>query len=200
LGLSQRSIDSQVFNQRLEALVKQIAAGDQNALAALYDLTSRQVYGLILRVMNDTSLAEEVTLDVYTQVWRQAGNYDSQRGTPLTWLMIMARCRAIDRLRAGRLEYQRTEPLELSVNEQALDASPEESTLIAERQKLVRSALENLSLEQREVIELAYYSGLSHSEIAEKLAQPLGTIKTRIRAAMMKLKELLKPLIEEQIS
>lgn len=182
-------------DQDLISLVEQVAAGDQAALATLYDTTNRLVYGLILRVLGDVSSAEEVLLDVYTQVWRQAASYDAGRGTPLAWLTTIARSRAIDRLRSGWQDQQRKESLETLGDAASAAANPEETTVASERQRLVRAALEKLSPEQREVIELAYYSGLSHSEIAEKLNQPLGTVKTRTRLGMMKLREALAPML-----
>jgi RNA polymerase sigma-70 factor, ECF subfamily len=194
--LIQRSVDAQTFNLELNALIQRIAQGDTSALGQFYDTTHRQVYGLILRILNEASIAEEVLLDVYTQVWRQADDYDQKRGTPITWLMIIARCRAIDRRRAGRREQEHCAPLELGINEPAAGNNPEEETLASERQRFVRAALAELSPEQREVIELAYYSGLSHNEISERLTQPLGTVKTRIRMGMIKLRELLKPVVE----
>jgi RNA polymerase sigma-70 factor (ECF subfamily) len=182
-------------DQELTALVQRMAEGDQSALAALYDATNRLVYGLILRVLNDASSAEEVLLDVYTQVWRQAASYDTGRGTPLAWLTTIARSRAIDRLRSGWQDQQRKEPLDSLGDAPANAASPEDMTVASERQQFVRAALAALSPEQREVIELAYYSGLSHSEIAAKLNQPLGTVKTRTRLGMMKLREALAPML-----
>ncbi len=182
-------------DQDLISLVEQVAAGDQAALATLYDTTNRLIYGLILRVLGDISSAEEVLLDVYTQVWRQAASYDAGRGTPLAWLTTIARSRAIDRLRSGWQDQQRKESLETLGDAVAEAANPEETTVASERQRLVRAALAALSPEQREVIELAYYSGLSHSEIAEKLNQPLGTVKTRTRLGMMKLREALAPML-----
>jgi len=189
---------SRVRDQELISLVQRIAKGDQAALAALYDGTNRLVYGLILRVLGDSSTAEEVLLDVYTQVWRQAASYDTGRGSPLAWLTTIARSRAIDRLRSGWQDQQRKEPLDLLTDRETGVANPEEMTVASERQRFVRSALALLSPEQREVIELAYYGGLSHSEIAIKLNQPLGTVKTRTRLGMMKLRDALGPLLKTQ--
>lgn len=188
-------MESRNRDQELISVVQKIAQGDQAALAALYDSTNRLAYGLILRVLGDASSAEEVLLDVYTQIWRQASNYDTSRGGPLAWLMTIARSRAIDRLRSGWQDRQRKEPLDLLNDRETEAASPEENTVAAERQKFVRTALSSLSPEQREVIELAYYGGLSHSEIAIKLNQPLGTVKTRTRLGMMKLREALAPML-----
>lgn len=189
------SIGFRSRDQELISLVQQIAKNDQLALATLYDATNRLAYGLILRVLGDASMAEEVLLDVYTQIWRQAANYDTGRGSPIAWLMTIARTRAIDRLRSGWQDRQRKEPLDLLNDRETGAASPEEMTVASERQKFVRAALSALTPEQREVIELAYYGGLSHSEIALKLNQPLGTVKTRTRLGMMKLREALAPML-----
>ena len=172
------------------ALIKRVADGDQHALAALYDSTSRLVYGLALRVLNDAGAAEEVLLDVYTQVWRQAGQYSERRGSPLAWLTTIARSRSVDRLRARRQDQLHVQPLDLSA-QTATTENLEEAMALREVQTKVRTALAALSPEQREVIELAYYSGMSHSEIAARTGQPLGTVKTRTRLGMLKLRELL---------
>lgn len=179
-------------------LIKRLADGDQSALTELYDATSRLVFGLILRVVGDRATAEEVVLDVYTQVWRQAASYDTTRGAPLAWIMTIARTRGIDRLRSGKYDLQNKESLDAIGEARSNTASPEETTVLSERRQLVRSALDLLSAEQREVIELAYYSGLSHSEIALRLNQPLGTVKTRTRLGMMKLRDTLRPMLEAQ--
>jgi RNA polymerase sigma-70 factor (ECF subfamily) len=182
-------------DQDLVSLVELVATGDQSALATLYDATNRLIYSLVLRVLGDVSSAEEVLIDVYTQVWRQAASYDANRGAPLAWMATIARSRAIDRLRSGWQDQRRKESLDVLGDAPAGTASPEETAAESERQRLVREALNLLTPEQREVIELAYYSGLSHSEIAEKLNQPLGTVKTRTRLGMMKLREALSPLL-----
>jgi RNA polymerase sigma-70 factor (ECF subfamily) len=184
-------------DQDLVSLVERVATGDQSALAALYDATNRFIYSLVLRVLGDMSSAEEVLIDVYTQVWRQAASYDANRGAPLAWMATIARSRAIDRLRSGWQDQYRKESLDILGDAPANAANPEESAAASERQRFVREALNLLTPEQRLVIELAYYSGLSHSEIAEKLNQPLGTIKTRTRLGMIKLREALAPLLGE---
>jgi RNA polymerase sigma-70 factor (ECF subfamily) len=192
---SQQSVEPR--KPDLAELIQRVAGGEQSALSTLYDSTSRPLFALVVRILGERASAEEVLLDVYTQVWKNAPSFDETRGLPLAWLMTIARTRAIDRLRSGKQYQQRTEPLDLVRNEQSELANPEEATAMSEREKLVHSALESLSPEQREVIELAYYSGLSHSEIAARLGQPLGTVKTRARLGMIKLCSLLKPLREE---
>jgi RNA polymerase sigma-70 factor, ECF subfamily len=195
LGSPQDSIELRTRDQDYASLIKKVAGGDQSALTALYDSTNRLIFGLILRIVTDRATAEEVLLDVYTQVWRQALNYDTTRGAPLAWMMTIARSRSIDRLRSGKHDQQGKEPLD-SIGEVSSNAvNPEEATVNSERQRIVRSALETLSAEQREVIELAYFSGLSHSEIALRLGQPLGTVKTRTRLGMIKLRDLLRPTL-----
>lgn len=176
---------------RQAELIGRVAGGDEQALATLYDETSRLVYGLLLRVLNDAATAEEVLLDVYTQVWRQAASYSAERGAPLAWLTTIARSRAIDRLRSRRVEQSRTEPLDTVLYRGASDEDVEGEWAARETRKAVRAALDELSPEQREVIELAYFGGMSHSEIAAAKGQPLGTVKTRIRLGMTKLRESL---------
>jgi RNA polymerase sigma-70 factor (ECF subfamily) len=176
-------------------MIKGVAEGDDQALASLYDATSRTVYGLLLRILSDPSTAEEVLLDVYAQVWRQAGSYSAERGRPLAWLTTIARSRAIDRLRRGRQEHQLTVPLE-EASRAARGASVEEGVLAGEVGAVVRAALDSLAPEQRDVIELAYYGGMSHSEIAAARGLPLGTVKTRTRLGMMRLREMLRPAWE----
>ena len=177
---------------RQQGMIGRVAAGDEQALAALYDETSRIVYGLLLRILTDASAAEEVLLDVYTQVWRQAASYSRERGAPLAWLTTIARSRAIDRLRAGRTERQKTEPLDPSLYRSASADDVEGEWSARETGARVRAALDTLSPEQREVIELAYFGGMTHSEIAAANGQPLGTVKTRIRLGMSKLRDALK--------
>ena len=182
---------------RQAELIRGAASGDQHALAALYDATSRTVYGLLLRILSDASAAEEVLIDVYEQVWRQAAQYSAERGSPLAWLTTIARSRAIDRLRRGRREQQNTEPLEgVVATARAGGAGADDLVMEGEVRAVVRKALDSLAPEQREVIELAYYGGMSHSEIAAARGIPLGTVKTRTRLGLMRLREMLRPVYE----
>lgn len=178
-------------------LLQAIATGDEAAMATLYDTTSAMVYGLALRILGDPTAAEEVTMEVYLQVWHQAAQYDEQRGMPSTWLLTITRSRAIDRRRSSARYQQREWPLEVA--EHLPDGAPNPAEISATRQRhfLVQGALRNLPPEQREIIELAYFSGLSHRAIAELLGQPLGTVKTRIRLGMVHLREHLLPLVKD---
>jgi len=184
-------------NQELAGLIAKTVRGDEEALGALYDYTSPQLYGLALRVLDDPAAAEEVVLDVYMQVWKQASKFDPSRGKAIVWLAVLTRSRAIDRLRSGQTERSRRESLDIVKEERDPSADPEVSVARKEQRDFVQRALASLAPEQREVIELAYYGGLSHSEIASKIGEPLGTVKTRVRLGMMKLRNHLGPFQEE---
>ena len=171
-------------------LVTRMASKDQQALAALYDRYAGPVYALALRILGAASDAEEVLQDVFAQAWDQAPRYDPQRGVVAGWLLNMARSRAIDRLRARAVRSPGRGAPASAPSAEALAAttSPERDMLLAERARAVRRALDGLTTLQRVAIELAYFEGLSQSEIAARLEQPLGTIKTRIRLGMLKLR------------
>lgn len=151
---------------------------------------------MVLKILDNREAAEEVTLDVYTQVWRQAHSYDQARGTPGGWLMTLARTRAIDRYRAGAAERGRVESLDVVEFFASDGKTPEQDLAGQERRQYVRQAIASLSAGQRQAITLAYFYGLSQSEIAEQLQLPLGTVKTRIRLGMLKLREVLAPYEE----
>ena len=174
------------------ARLADVAAGDAGALGVLYDRHIRAVYSIALRVLRDESEAEEVVQDVFAQVWRQASRYDRTRGTVAAWLMTIARTRAIDRLRARRARPD-SAAASLDMSTEPLAPSIDPAVVIdAERDaRRVRLALDTLPLVQRLALELAYFEGLTQSEIAERLEEPLGTVKTRIRLGLLKLRDAL---------
>jgi RNA polymerase sigma-70 factor, ECF subfamily len=174
--------------------VTQCASGDHSALAELYDESSSLVYSVALRILGDAADAEEVTMDVYTQIWKRAAAYEESRGTVTTWLVTLARSRAIDRARSRSGRLQKEIAIPESFDLPAGEASPERHTEETQRRRHVLAALETLPPDQREVVRLAFYGGLTHSELAARLEQPLGTVKTRLRTGMMKLREQLTPL------
>jgi RNA polymerase sigma-70 factor (ECF subfamily) len=174
--------------------VERCAAGDQSALAALYDESNRLVYTMALRILRDTADAEEITLDVYMQAWKTAGGYSGDRGSVGTWLVMLARTRAIDRLRARESRTRLEDPLPEQTQFPATTPSPEQIAQGSGQRKRVVSALESLTPEQRQAVELAVFSGFTHSELAVRLKQPLGTVKTRVRQGMMKLRATLGEL------
>lgn len=189
-------------NSHLFELIRRIAAGDQAALGEFYDLTSRHVFGLARQVLRNDSDAEEVTMAVYLEVWHRAKDYDIQRGLPMTWLLMMARSRAIDSLRRRRPSQQL--PIESITNENSpAGEAPntvqdvEQAFLAANRGDLVRKALQKLSPDQRQVVELTFFLGLTNQEIADRLALPLGTVKGRLRLALQHLRHWLGPAMKK---
>ena len=173
--------------------IQAVARGSGDAVAELYDRHGATVYGLALRVLGQPDLAEEVVQDVFAQVWRDAGRYDAGRSTVAGWIVMLTRTRAIDRLRARRARPDLAagvDPVE-AVPLPSADRTPETSTLVAEDTRLVRGALARLPEQFRSLIELAYYEGLTHSEIAARTGIPLGTVKTRLRSAMGSLRSAL---------
>lgn len=184
------------LDDRLADLLRLTAGGDDRALARLYDATHRLVYGLCLRILRDPDAADEAVMDVYMQVWRQAGQYDRGRGAPLAWLLTVARSRALDRRRARARNRALTDPLETAMDLPAGGPSPDDAPVLAQQRDRVAAALAQLSPEQRDAIHAAFFSGLSHSEVADALGAPLGTVKTRIRTGMMRLREILQPTHE----
>jgi RNA polymerase sigma-70 factor, ECF subfamily len=173
--------------------VQGVAAGDAGALASLYDESCSLVYGIALRVLRNEADAEEIASDVYSQVWRCASSFDIARGSVNAWLTTVARTRSIDRLRS-RARAARMEGLDNLAEFPSRGETPEHASWLGQQRAKVREALQTLSAEQRQVIELAYFSGMSQSELAAAIQQPLGTVKTRIRLAMMKLRERLQCL------
>src|SRR5262245_33921093 len=175
----------------LGGLIARTARGEESALAALYDSTAALVNGLAMRILGDRGAAEEVTGDVYLQVWRQAVRYDQTRGAPLAWLLTLTRTRAIDRLRSNGSQRARTDPLRAAIVLPSTAPGPEEHSHLSQRRRFVQEALTGLPADQRQAIELAYFGGQSHSEIAATLGEPLGTVKTRIRLGMLRLRDAL---------
>jgi len=174
-------------------VIRRVASADQEALGELYDATSPTVFGLVRRIVGDYSVAEEVTLDVYTQVWRLASAYSKEKGSPVTWLIMMARSRAIDHLRSrARHEKDQERPIEVAFDHSHPSPDPETAAISGNRRQIVRDILANLEPEQFTMLQLAFFEGLSHGEIAVKTGIPLGTVKTRIRTGMMRMRELLE--------
>jgi RNA polymerase sigma-70 factor (ECF subfamily) len=170
--------------------VRLMAGGDGSALATLYDRHARVTYSLALRILGEPQEAEEVVQDVFAQAWRQASRFDRSRGAVVAWLLMMTRSRSIDRVRA-----RRAMPAAAGDPDQAFGLiadsadGPERVALTTERASRLKEALDTLPLIQRVPIELAFFEGLTHVEVAERLEVPLGTIKTRIRLGLMKMKD-----------
>ena len=177
------------------ALLANIVKGDQQAFSQLYDHSSTLLYTLAFRILGNREEADELLQDVYLEVWRKVARYDVGRGTPIAWLITLTRSRAIDRLRARNARAIRTaSPLDPTVSSSVADLgpSPFETQADQELRMAVGTAITSLPPAQQQAIELAYYEGLSHHEIAARLNQPLGTVKTRIKLGMSKLRETLR--------
>jgi RNA polymerase sigma factor (sigma-70 family) len=170
-----------------EALLALCSRGDEAALGEVYDRYGRVAYGLALRIVRDRALAEDAVQEAFLAVWRSAGAFLAEQGKPSTWILTFVHRRAVDLVR--REQRRRAEPLD-DVAQPAGESTDEEAWLRAQRQ-VVQGALRKLPPEQREAIELAYYGGLTQSELAERLGLPLGTIKSRMFAGLKRLRELL---------
>jgi RNA polymerase sigma-70 factor (ECF subfamily) len=175
-----------------EDLIRQMSAGDREAFGRFYDRYAPLVYPFILRVVRDRSDAADVLQDVFWEAWQGAAGYDPARGTPEAWMITRARTRAIDRVRAVRRRSATFVP----AADERLAAAPAEpggdAAEQAEERGVIRTALQTLPGPQREVIELAYYAGLTQTEIAERIRQPLGTVKTRIRLGLERLRDVVR--------
>ena len=170
-------------------LLKAIAARDEAALAQLYDRYRTILFGLLMRILNNREEAEDVLQETFLQVWRKAADFDESRGRPFTWLVTLARSRGIDRLRTLASRERVAEAGAREVSEEISDAATD--ALRSEQRGLVSDALAKLPDEQKRPIMLAYFDGLTQSEIAMRLGAPLGTVKTRMRTGMIRLRELL---------
>ena len=166
-------------------LMSRIRAGDHDALAALHDRYAQVVYSVALRVVGDTAQAEDILQEIFLQLWHEPQKFDSSRGSLGAWLAVIARHRAIDHLRRRRPESD-IDDVTVSIDSE-LEQTADRNKVIAR----IRSAVQQLPAEQREPLELAFFQGLTHAEIAANTGEPLGTIKTRIRAALLALRKVL---------
>jgi RNA polymerase sigma-70 factor (ECF subfamily) len=173
------------------ALLARIAQGDREAFGRFYDAFAGLALGLIRRIVRDPAAAEDVLQEVFWQIWQEAARYDPRRGSPEAWVVMRSKTRAIDRLRAiRRREKTFVAPVDESVARSS-EALGENPGVAAETRGLVRSALDRLPEPQRRVVELAFFEGLTQSEIASRLGEPLGTVKTRARLGLERLRSLL---------
>jgi RNA polymerase sigma-70 factor (ECF subfamily) len=187
-GASHRWTEDRASDQ---SALRRIAQGEGDAVAELYDRHARSIYSLALRILHEPAEAEDVVQEVFSQAWRQASSYNPSRGAVAAWLLTLARSRAIDRLRARRARPHGPSDERAAGN--LVDAAPlvDAQVLSAEQIDRLRVALDELPVLQRAAIELAYFEGFTHAKIAERLEQPLGTVKTRIRLALIKLRDVL---------
>jgi len=176
---------------RLCALLERISTNDADALGQLYDITASRVYGVAIKVSGDSMLAEEVTSDVYTQVWQQAERYCRSRGKVLAWMLTLCRSRAIDALRRVDKSCSHPDPYSLVENEVSIESEPLNLLQVIERDSSIYSAITQLTNHQQQLLSLAFFRDLSHQQIADFTGLPLGTVKTQLRSAQKQLKEQL---------
>lgn len=179
-------------------LVARVAGGDRDAFAALFDRHSPLVLGVLMRMLRDRAEAEEILQEAFLQAWQDAADYRPERSSPRGWLLMLARSRAIDRVRSGRARRLREERSALEDGVLSAGAEPPAGPArveAAERRRTVGSALAELPAEQRRCIELAYFEGLSHTQIAARLETPLGTVKSRVLLGMRRLRTVLEPAV-----
>lgn len=177
------------LEQELAELLAKIARGCESALGKLYDKTISQVYGLAAKILSSYDEADEVSLDVFNQVWQKSLEYSPDRGSPSAWLITLTRSRAIDKLRSGKKRRLLQDPLPDNMPDNS--GAPDEETETREKRELIESALSELPASQRRSIELAYFHGMSQTEISAHLNEPLGTVKSWMRAGMAKLRHRL---------
>jgi RNA polymerase sigma-70 factor (ECF subfamily) len=184
----------------IHPLLLRVAAGESRALADLYDATAVYVFGILRRMLWSAESAEEVAQEVYMQVWKMAGTFDPERGSAWSWLALLTRSRAIDRMRADGSYHDAVDDLmrrqTLSDRPRVAGGHQHQEAAASERAERIRAALGALPGDQRRALELAFFGGLTHREIAERTDTPLGTVKTRIRTALLRLREPLKPELE----
>lgn len=169
-------------------LLTRVASGDQAAFSELYDALSGRVLGLVTRLLKDRAQSEEVTQEVFLEVWQQATRFDRSRGTAASWVLTMAHRRAVDRIRASQASHDRDTRIGIRDLEAGFDQVSESVEIRIEHERVSR-ALGKLTEFQRQAVQLAYYGGYSHSEMAERLGVPIGTVKTRLRDGMIRLRD-----------
>lgn len=178
-------------------MIRATARGDEQVFAALYDRYGAILFGLLLRILSDRAEAEDTLQDVFLQVWQKAGTFDEERGTAFTWLVTLARSRAIDRLRSRSARQRAAVGAAHNDREQHVEAANGIDYVVwAEQSETVHRALGEIPEEQRRTLLLAYFEGLTQSEIAARTGEPLGTVKTRARAGLRKLREIMRGKME----
>ena len=186
--VSAASSEEQSPVARQQQLLAQVATGDRAAFAELYDLVSPRVFGLIKRLLRDHSQSEEVTQGVFLEIWQTATRFDPNKGGASTWILTMAHRRAVDRVRAS--QSSRDRDIKIGIRDHKTDYDHVSETIeIRMEHERVEKAMLRLTELQRQAVSLAYYGGLSHSEVAEKLSVPIGTVKTRLRDGMIRLRD-----------
>lgn len=192
LGLMPRDTDDDTVNGRvevsLEQLLGQVAEGDRVAFSELYDRMSSRVFGLVKRLLRDHAQSEEVTQEIFLEIWQNASRYSPAKGGAVAWVLTMTHRRAVDRVRASQASRDRDAKIGIRDMEPDIDVVAEHVEIRVENER-VKHAMQRLTELQRQAVTLAYYGGYSHSEVAELLSVPIGTVKTRLRDGMIRLRD-----------
>jgi RNA polymerase sigma-70 factor, ECF subfamily len=171
-----------------EDLLVRVAGGDREAFAALYDRTASRVFGLVKRLVRDHAQSEEVTQEVFLEIWQNAARYEGSRGSAMSWILTLTHRRAVDRIRASQASRDRDERIGVRDLDREFDSVAENVEIVIENDR-VKTAMQRLTELQRQAVTLAYYGGYSHSEVADLLHIPVGTVKTRLRDGMIRLRD-----------
>lgn len=185
-------MDLEANRALIAAALARIPAGDRAALQTVYRLTSAKLFGVVLRILNERSEAEDVLQEIYLTIWRKAGDFDAARASPMTWLIAIARNRAIDRLRSGRIA-SRMEPIDAAAEIADGVASAESALADSETTARLADCLDTLAERERTALRRAFFDGNTYEDLAQRMSVPLGTMKSWIRRAMIKLKACLEP-------
>ncbi len=189
-GAAASTAGSSANGADLADLLRRSSRGDEAAFAALYDATAARLFGLVLRIVRDHAMSEEVTQEVYLDIWRQSARFDAERGSAMSWMMTIAHRSAVDRVRASEASRRRDDAHAAASQDVEFDTTAESAQASLEAQR-VRRALTTLTDAQRSAVELAYLGGYTHTEVARLLDLPLGTAKTRIRDGLIRLRDTL---------
>ena len=189
-------LDRETADEFQTQLLRRIATQDRQALTEFYDQTAAVLFSTAVRILGDTHEAEEVVQDVFVQIWNKAATFDGALGAPFHWALGITRNRSIDRLRSRQRRARVLEDVTEETEQRPVSPSPQGNFALSEEELVqVRSAVKNLPTDQRQAIELAFFGGLTHQEIAEQLREPLGTVKARIRRGMLKLRDSLEAYV-----
>jgi len=181
-------VDADASTLSNEELLRRVATGDRDSFAALYDATAPRVFGLVKRLLRDHAQSEEVTQEIYLEIWQTATRYDPTKGGAMAWMMTMAHRRAVDRVRASQASRDRDVRIGIRDHAQAFDSVTENVEVLIESER-VKAAMLRLTELQRQAVQLAYFGGYSHREVSAMLSVPIGTVKTRLRDGMIRLRD-----------
>jgi len=191
MNVTSQAVTAPPSETDITSLLNQIGCKDESALSKIYELTVNKVYGLALKILLNEADAEEVVCDVYSQIWHKAADYQCERGSVISWVMVICRSRALDLLRKKRPEQINHNPIE-KLSEKSNDHQPDDIINLLQEGTAIKTAMQQLTKIQRQIITLAFFKGMSHSEIADTIQLPLGTVKSHARRALQTMHKLIE--------